>query len=175
MVGAQVAWPSSRTLLSMISPAHRPRALSRRSALFSGLAGQLLAWDLFVILCRRQLSAAWPLRSGAASAIGSSRLLLPAFRVDDRGYRAGVDVVDVPGDTDVLRDFFCLQHLAEIGLHSAGRVQDGRVGQGPLVGADALGRSRGAVRRRRAGWSGSRCSGWSRPRSRGLPGSHRPP
>ena len=67
--------------------------------------------------------------------------LLPAFRVDDSGDHAGVDVVDMPGDADILRDLLRPQHPLDVGLHGTGRVKDGRVGQGPLVRADALGES----------------------------------
>jgi len=45
----------------------------------------------------------------------------------------------VSGDADVLRDFLRPQRPVDVGLHGTGRVQDGRVGQGPLVVADALG------------------------------------
>ena len=47
----------------------------------------------------------------------------------------------MPGDMDVLRDLLRPQHPVDVGGHGAGRVQDGGVGQGPLVGADALGES----------------------------------
>jgi hypothetical protein len=67
--------------------------------------------------------------------------LLPALRVDDSGHHAGTGVVDVPGDVDILRDLLGPQHPVDVGLHGAGRVQDGRVGQGPFVYTDALSES----------------------------------
>jgi hypothetical protein len=53
--------------------------------------------------------------------------------------QAGVEVVDVPRNTDVLRDLLRRQDSLDVGADGAGRVQNGRVGQGPLVHSDALG------------------------------------
>src|SRR5262249_51014713 len=91
--------------------------------------------ELTVPAAKRSIRPAW--RSQPRPASG----LLLASRVDDGGDQTGSDVVDVPGDADVLRDLLRPQHPVDVGGHGAGRVQDGGVGQGPLVGADALGES----------------------------------
>ena len=69
------------------------------------------------------------MRSWLVSDPASAGSLLPAFRVDDGGHQAGADVVDVPGDADILRDLLRPQHPLDVGLHGAGGVQDGCVGQ----------------------------------------------
>jgi hypothetical protein len=66
-------------------------------------------------------------------------LLTPGFRVHDGGHEPRFEVVDVPGDPDVLRDLLGPQNSFDIGPDRAGRVEDGCVGQSSLVGADPLG------------------------------------
>jgi len=60
------------------------------------------------------------------------------FRVDDGSDQGGLHVVDVTGDLDVRRDLRRPQDPLHVGADGARRVQDRRVGQGPLVDADPL-------------------------------------